>query len=440
MKHIAIRLDTVSPLAIRADHAPGGLATASYIPGSTFLGSLAAAHRIVRGERTPEFEQLFLSGEVLFPNLYPAAFKDEGKDEGKNEDREKVPIPVYPVPVTAQSCKRHGGFFSANLDDEDEHHGVRDTLFDWAVYKTVEDSDPHSLDTEVLKKRLHVIEQHKECEIKTCKAAMDHFDGFYRRGDAEPHRLYSAVIDSHKRLRTHTGINRERGSVEESILYNRQVFEEEMRFWGEVILPDTEPSVDDFSKFITEISSNGLVRIGTGRSRGMGKVTVSAQEIEPGEDSSFAAFKARLQNFNQKLQGYMKEWTKQTPAPFYFAITLHSPLILCDDSLRYYGSVDAETLKYLTGLSSPLNLLYQATSTRRVMGWNELWGMPRGHEYAIDTGSVFLYESKTALDDYNDDTLLALYNLEEAGIGRRRAEGFGRVLFSDPFHLEVNLR
>jgi CRISPR-associated protein Csx10 len=438
MKHIAIRLDAVSPLAIRADHAPGGLATAPYIPGSTFLGSLAAAHRILRGGHEHEFEQLFLSGEVLFPNLYPAAFKNDDKnedDDDKNENSKKAQSPVYPIPVTAQSCKRHKGFFSANIDDDDEHHGVRDTLFDWATYKTMGGNGPDLPPVDVLEKRLKVIEQHKECKI--CKAAMEHFEGFYRRKTGDQHDLHSAIIEKHKRLRTHTGINRERGSVEESILYNRQVFEEEMRFWGEVRFPDSGPLAATFSSFINEIGPGGWVRIGTGRSRGMGKVTVSTQEIEQDEDP-FVAFKARLLRFNEELQGYMKKWTTHTPATFYFAATLHSPLILCDERLLYYGSLGEKTLMGLVGPSFPtLKLLYQAASTRRVMGWNELWGMPRAHEYAIDTGSVFLYESETALDD---NAFHALYKLEEAGIGRRRAEGFGRVLFSDPFHLEVKPR
>lgn len=432
MKHVAIALEASSPLAIRADHAPGGMATASYIPGSTFLGSLAAAHRMTHAGQTQEFEQLFLSGEVLFPDLYPAAFKNEGAENAQS--------PVYSVPVTAQSCKRHGGFISAKPEDEDdEHHGVRDTLFDWATYKMLESNDPDSLDAEVLKQRLEVIEQHKECEI--CKASMDHFGGFYRREAVEPYRLHSAIIDSHKRLRTHTGINRGLGSVQEGILYNRQVFEEEMRFWGEVRLPDNGPSVDEFSEFIAEISSDGLVRVGTGRSRGMGKVTISAVEMEQNE-GAFVAFKTRLQHFNQELHDYMKIQADQgvdiEPAPFYFAITLHSPLILCDDQLRYYGSLDAKTLMGLAKLSVPtFTLLYQAANTRRVMGWNELWGMPRGHEYAIDTGSVFLYSCP---EIPADPILQALYQLEEQGIGRRRAEGFGRILFSDPFHLEVNPR
>lgn len=435
MKHVAISLGTLSPLAIRADHAPGGLATAPYIPGSTFLGSLAAAHRKLYGDQAREFEQLFLRGQVLYPNLYPAAFKDQGIEEAKK-------LPVYPIPMTAQSCKRHSGFFPTKPeDDDDEHHGVRDTLFDWAAYKIIEQNSTSVNAMQVFK----AIKDCQECLKKNSDrhTAMDHFEGFYRREEADPARLHSAAIDSRKRLRTHTGINRERGSVEESILYNRQVFEEDMLFWGEVRLSDDEGLFKTLDDFIREIGSKGWVRIGTGRSRGMGKVAISANEVEQ-EEEPLKAFTGRLREFNQQLKEYVRKKASELQpgepelAPFYIALTLHSPAILCDDRLRYYGTIDEKTLAKQAKLTAlPFKCLYQAASTRRIMGWNELWGMPRGHEFAIDTGSVFLYVCESEPDT---DTLLALYNLEEEGIGRRRAEGFGRVRFSDPFHLEVNLR
>jgi len=71
------------------------------------------------------------------------------------------------------------------------------------------------------------------------------------------------------------------------------------------------------------------------------------------------------------------------------------------------------------------------------MGWQELWGLPLMEEYAIDAGSVFLFAVTRPLDDTLARTLCGL---EEHGIGQRRAEGFGRICISDPFHRERNLR
>ncbi len=367
-----------------------------------------------------------------YPNLYPAAFKDEYM-EGIN-------LPVYPVPLTAQTCKRHKGFRPPDPDkDDEEHHGVRDTLFDWASYKIMERQ-------KLGLNALQVLQSYKDCpECKREKpdrsTAMDHFDGYYRRQSIEPYNLFAAEDEKRRRLRTHTGINRERGSVEEGILYNRQVFEEDMRFWGEVKLPEDQTLNDAFMDFIEKAGNQGWVRLGTGRSRGMGKVTFSVETIEDEQDR-FIAFKERLQRFDQALQKHVRDHTDAIKPDeldaFYIALTLHSPLIMYDERLRYYGTLDGSTLATLADLSSsPFTRIYQAANIRRVMGWNEIWGTPRAHEYAIDIGSVFLYVCSSTPDDA---LLQVLFQLEEQGIGRRRAEGFGRICFSDPFHLEVNLR
>ncbi|MBV9710203.1 MAG: hypothetical protein JO011_04715, partial [Ktedonobacteraceae bacterium] len=64
-------------------------------------------------------------------------------------------------------------------------------------------------------------------------------------------------------------------------------------------------------------------------------------------------------------------------------------------------------------------------------GWQELWGTPRAAEYAIESGSVFLFTCPSPPDNALHN---ALFALEEQGMGKRRAEGFGRICISDPFH------
>jgi CRISPR-associated protein Csx10 len=57
------------------------------------------------------------------------------------------------------------------------------------------------------------------------------------------------------------------------------------------------------------------------------------------------------------------------------------------------------------------------------------------NEYAIETGSVFLFSCNAVKGSPEHETLLQqLFTLEERGIGKRRAEGFGRVRVSDQFH------
>jgi len=422
MKHLSIELRAEAPLAIRADHAPGGVETAKYISGTTLVGSLASVHRLLHSERTDEFETLFLSGQVHYPNLYPASFSD------KDVQGEKQP--VYPVPKTAQSCKKHPGFLS-DEDNDDEPHGVRDSLFDWAMFKLIGERQGEIA-------ALQAFRAHKLCP--QCEATMDHFEGYYSRSKIDPYNMALAKVDT--RTQTHTGINRETGTVQENILYNREVLEEDMQFWGMVKLPDT--LADTFREFVEAASEEGLVRIGTGRTRGMGKVRFAVEQQQDDEQERFSLFKARLEKFNAALLRRAKAYTLTNTKPFYFALTLHSPLIMNDSLFRYLGSINEERLAKLSGLPvAKLQRVYQTASTRRVMGWHELWGTPRTIEYAVDTGSVFLFAYAFDADDTDDAKeafLRSLFELEEQGIGHRLAEGFGRICVSDTFHLEEDLR
>ena len=62
--------------------------------------------------------------------------------------------------------------------------------------------------------------------------------------------------------------------------------------------------------------------------------------------------------------------------------------------------------------------------TEEVGGFNRKWGLPLPQAQAIRAGSVFVF---TASQPISSDTLR---RLEWQGIGERRAEGFGRLLFN----------
>jgi CRISPR-associated protein Csx10 len=429
MQHFSLQLEAMSPLAIRADHAPGGVENAAYISGTTLLGSLAALHRLAHPEDKSTFERLFLSGQVQYPDLYPASFEYDAFDKASD-------LPIYPLPKTAQSCKRFPGFKSLKGEKvDDERHGVRDSLLDWAVFTLGSKAD-HSIDVATLLKPLRE-EGRKNCPV--CEKPMDHFSGYYRRIQSNGVDLL-AKADAETRLQTRTGINRTVGTVQESILYSRQVFEEHTRFWGMVHIKDE--LVQLLQQFLSEIGESGLLRIGTGRSRGMGKAHLHLTEILAGERDRFDRFKQRVEALDTKLHKQVEAaFGSLNLRPLYFALTLHSPVISYDELLRYRGVIDEAMLGEL--LHVPANMFkleYQNASTRQMMGWNELWGIPRTKEVAIEAGSVFLFSSSAESREAKETLLKALFGLEEAGIGRRKAEGFGRICVSDPFHLEVMLK
>lgn len=432
MTRIPLQVIARSPLTIRADHAEGGVKTAHYIPGVTLLGSLATSHRILHPEQESEFVTLFLNEQVSIPHLYPAQFKPGSFHT--------VNAPVMPLPKTAQTCKRFSGFLPIKGEDTDEklhkrcqepdeeRHGVRDTLLDWAIFSLL---DRQGAATTALLSPFH-----EKCRYSTgkgstgfCDLPMTHFSGYYGRGTTNPKQRLQAKVAT--RLQTRTGINREWGVVEERILYNREVFDEGMSFWGEVILPDG--LTDSFKVFVDKAAGEDIIRIGTGRTRGLGRVSV-----EVGEDTKSTAdgFAQKLSKFDTTLRELAQEAGVKELKPFYFAITLQSPTILCDPFLRYYKTLDAALLPTLLNLpasSWSFERVYQCVGMQRIGGWNELWGAPRYNDYALETGSTFLFSCEQPLDN---NLIEALRACEQTGIGRRRSEGFGRISISDPFHLE----
>lgn len=429
MRYFSLNLEAQSPLAIRSDHAAVGAGNAGYIAGSALAGSLAHTYRLFYPEDTAMFERLFLSGQVRYPDLYPAMFQSEGM-------REALTLPVYPLPKTAQSCKRFPGFYPVKGEEaDDDRHGVRDTLLDWAMFELGRQArmkEGHQpIPTAAL---LAPLEEHKKCH---CGRPMDHFSGFYRRDDSLTDKNMSkASLET--RLQAHTGINRETGTVQEGILYHRRVFEEQARFWG--LLKISDELADPFAAFIEEIGRSGLVRIGTSRTRGMGKVSLSVEEMDQRQDR-YLQFRQRVEQFSALVRDQASKMFSPTtydltPDPFYFALTLHSPLIFCDEMLRFRGTIDGKALQDLLHIpAESFGLIYQAAGTRRVSGWNELWGTPRTNEYAIESGSVFLFATTI---EPAEALWQALFKVEEEGAGRRTTEGFGRVCVSDPFHREVS--
>lgn len=433
MKHFYLSVHTRSPLAVRADHAEGGAKKTQYIAGTALLGSLAETHRLLRPAAKDEFETLFLQQRVLFPHLYPAYFERD-KMNGAN-------TPVLPLPKTAQTCKRFPGFRPLDGEDTDEkQHGIRDSLLDWTTFAL--------LDTpgQAPKTLLEPFRSHKHCTYRKpdqqeeCQQAMDHTSGYYR---CDRHDISQRMkSEARTRLQTHTGINREWGTVEENILYNREVFEQGMSFWGEIILPDE--LAQTLENFISEIThEDDIMYMGTGKTRGMGNVLLTMRDAESeisSEDQ--VAFQERLLKFDRALRERADK--AQPSAPFYLAVTLHATSILCDPFLRYYNTIDGALFDTLVKPYLPPDYptitwqsIYQATETHPVHGWNDLWGTPRMIDHALEMGSTFVFSCSQALDD----TLTqALQKLEEEGIGRRRAEGFGRIRLADPFHLEGEQR
>ena len=405
-----------SPLNFRVSRSTASFETLKYIPGTALLGAFAAAHRKIRDDED-EFTQFFLSGEICFGNLYPANFQMR---EFSGTDLRGGDQPVKPIPNTARSCKRFSGFnFKADEGDK-ERHGVMDSLIDWGLFALSNQA------------KIEILNSQRMCTYTDkhgkCKELLDAFSGFYRRGkDASQ----IGKSEAKTRLLTRTGISRETGTVQEGILYNREVLNEGQWFWGTMSFTD-ESLHRSFRTFAQCVAKVGVLRIGNNLTRGLGKLGVP--QIRKFDADDMTSFKNRADAFNKKFHTKAQAYCVDLPHEFYFPITLWSDAIISDSQLRYQTALDGDYLHRAWNLSAA-TLVYQNAGQRRVIGWNALFGLPKAAEWTISMGSVFLFGYSGTIDDcfYKQ-----LYALEQTGIGKRRSEGFGQVTIADAFHWEVN--
>ncbi len=407
MKYI-VQITDCGPLSFRAGREKATVETLSYVSGSTLLGGLASAHVALR--RDPdEFNAFFMNGGASFGNLYPASFT-LGELQGGSD-------PVYPLPRTAVSCKRFKGFTFDEEDPKDEaHHGVFDALIPWALFALSERADPRPLDTL------------SECSHPQCRESLDHFDGFYRRNPFDEREMGTAKAK--RGLRTRTGINRATGTVRQGILYSREALRAGSTFWGALTVSDDQAKA--FKAFVDDANEAQLLRLGNNCTRGFGRVNVQLNAMNSGDTSDL--LQKRVQTFNDALRQQAQNFDIDTAHAAYVPLTLVADAILYDRLLRCQTTITPDYLADVWGLTG-VELIYQNSGARRVMGWNDLFRLPKPDDIAITMGSVFLLGFS---DPPDGGTLQTLLKMQDEGIGARRREGFGRLLVAHPFHWEVN--
>jgi hypothetical protein len=94
--------------------------------------------------------------------------------------------------------------------------------------------------------------------------------------------------------------------------------------------------------------------------------------------------------------------------------------------MRYKSFFDPDDMKI-----KDAELILGIAQNSPVQGWNSMAKIPKEDMMAIEKGSVFVFSTKKL-----DDILDRLYNAEISGIGKRRGEGFGRLVVCDPFHFQ----
>jgi CRISPR-associated protein Csx10 len=169
------------------------------------------------------------------------------------------------------------------------------------------------------------------------------------------------------------------------------------------ILCNEDGDADYFSELLMKTPE---LLIGGARSAGYGRVKLTQESIEP---------------------TYREAWTALQVSVERLTITLLSDVILRDDQGHYatdavtFAAAIAKRFNIDSGLL-PLGSVFKADGV--VGGFNRKWGLPLPQTPTLAMGSVFVY----ALSVSDEDAARSIYEaLETAGIGERRAEGFGRV-------------
>lgn len=376
MNRLKIRLISTSPSSFLSSRAvPNVEKSLDYIPGSTLRGALAKEWlKIDKPNET--FENLFTKGLILFNNLY--------KEKAK------------PIPLSALSCKYQPGFHSDSIGNRDDKtHGVRDILL--PLIREKENAVKLPLNCQECEHNFPDLEE-------KCSAPMKKYRGYYSDS--------FKTVSVSKRLIYHTAISSIFESAAESNLYSLEIIEETQDFEGEILIFDDSLS-DKIDGIINDLSH---LLLGSDKSRGHGHFEIGNHTITNNQNK-ISDIQSRIDKFNNKL-GLNNGNT-------YFSITLQSDAIIIDHFMRYKTVIES----YDIGIEN-IVLLFCIADNQIISGWNSLLQLPKEDVIAIIKGSVFVFKIK----NFDENTVKILYKLENEGIGKRKAEGFGRLKVCDPFH------
>ncbi|BAZ51316.1 hypothetical protein NIES4103_39650 [Nostoc sp. NIES-4103] len=438
MKRIKLEITALSSLAI-ASRKPASVSEAEdHIPGSVIRGAIASQILQLSGNKEQnlssgggDFEALFLSDEpAIFQNAYPAVAKipDESNPNKSKADliSRVVNDEVMVLPTTAVSSKTDPGFKPKN--------GVFDTLIDRfcadAYNYPYDPSDPKSL------------------EEKT-DARVEPFSSFYSCKNGQ----YRSHSNSNRFL-TRVGINRQRATSQDDILYSIEVLNESFKttpqgqhwqpvvYRSAILVKDVELA-DKLNNFINRNSQ--IFRLGGSTSRGLGKVKITATL-----EDALTDVEARTAKFNAELKKRWKLWEvfgqpekNLLEGRIYFTLDLQADAIFTEN-WRCTTVISPEMLCEFAGLYDEfrqlqdreekdnflkLEVAYSTYNYRS--GWNSAWGLMKDVELVTNRGAVYLFSTNQENEKLWTEKLI---ELELKGVGDRTCEGFGKVQICNEFH------
>lgn len=370
----------------------------SFIPGVTVLGALAeraASHlglnaHFASAQPDAKYLELFFRGGVRVTGLLPAQIV---KDEL---------YPVIPAPLALFTCENFPAYDSHLI----ERHPVHNALVD---------GDPQLC---------------TECQVK-----QKPISGFL---SLEPSPV---SVSMKRREEAHIQMNSDTGRTQSGALYEYIGLEAGQFLMGELecATPETFQQLSDWTglKRTEQVDESlelyefsELIRFGKAARRGYGKTKLILEAIPAEKPLTWIG-----QNIEERVTDVGKP----------LSITLLTPAIVSDEFGRFYASFDEKWLAKMLGVKPEhieMNSNFARSSS--VDAFNGYRRLPRWRDEALTEGSAAAFSiTPDGLETLKsepkaEDALATLHNklreLEQRGIGLRRAEGFGRIAFNHPIY------
>ncbi len=374
------RLDEPVILSQKAE-AGNEFETIDFIPGAALRGAfaalVAAAHPLndAADQSYAAFVELFMHERVRFTMLYPACLPDVSEPT--------ILHPSVPAPGGLLSCEVHPGYPASSVSMA---HGVEDYTHRTALA----DYEP---------------------ECKKCKNALKPLTGFYSLQSTPRSAAVKHLQEMHVQLAEETR------RAAKGKLYSFDALQPGQYFIGELWCADA--AAWENLQTLADLPGDGTLelRLGKANRRGYGKVTLWLKPHTGIHPWYGLPFEKRVTLDNE------------------LTLTLLTDTIATDVWGRFRSSFDATWLKELLGVEVELRRSF--CSTRLVDAFNNHLGLPRWRDVALCAGSAVGFRIVEPLTGEQQDVVLTkMKDLESNGLGLRRNEGFGRVVFNHPhYHL-----
>lgn len=177
-----------------------------------------------------------------------------------------------------------------------------------------------------------------------------------------------------------------------------------------------------------------MLTIGHGRSRGLGQVQIRTVLPAAPTLPRLDDLVTQVEAFSQRVRAVRNDGE----AWAYLPVTLESDMIVRDRYLLPCSSGDPhETLFRYQPPPADLSmrLVTAVQRTGWIGGWDALRGLPRPFHLVVQHGSVWVYQVPADMAQVRA-ALTWWIQAEQAGLGERRDEGFGRIRLLHPLHRE----